>query len=72
MNMVCASIYLYLLQFLSLVSYNFLSTALLHPWLGFFPRYFTLFGAIVNGTVFLISLSVSSLMAYKKAMISEY
>ena len=34
MNTVYASNYLCLLQFLSLVSYNFLSTGLLHPWLN--------------------------------------
>ena len=33
---VCASTDLYLLQFLSSVSYNFLSTSLFHPWLGLF------------------------------------
>ena len=33
----------------------------------FIPRYFTLFEAIMNGIVFLISLSVSSLLAYKNA-----
>ena len=36
-DMVCASTYLYLLQFLSSVSYNFPSTGLLHPWLNLFP-----------------------------------
>ena len=34
--MECASTYLYLLQFLSSVSYNFLSTGLLHLRLGLF------------------------------------
>ena len=33
---VCASTDLYLLQFLSSVSYNFLSTGLLHAWLNLF------------------------------------
>ena len=33
----------------------------------FIPRYFILFEAIVSGIVFLISLSVSSLLAYKNA-----
>ena len=33
----------------------------------FIPRYFILFEAIVNGIVFLISLSVSLLLAYKNA-----
>ena len=33
----------------------------------FIPRYFIVFVAIVNGIIFLISLSVSSLLAYKNA-----
>ena len=33
---VYASTYLYLLQFLSSVPYNFPSTSLLQPWLGLF------------------------------------
>ena len=60
-----ASSYLYLLPFLSLVSYNFSSTGLLHPWLHLFLGFF--FNAIVNGIVFLVSLSDSSLLVYKKA-----
>ena len=48
----------------SLVSYNFPSTGLLSPWLGLLPGIFILFEAIVNGTIFLISLSISSLFAY--------
>ena len=36
MNMVYASIYLYLLLFLSSVVYSFLSTGLFPPWLGLF------------------------------------
>ena len=59
---VCTSTYLYLL---SSVSYNFLSTGLSHPWLGLFLGVFILFEAIVNGIIFLISLSGSSLLAYK-------
>ena len=66
MNTVCASAYLYLLQFLSSVSYNFLSTGLTSL-ARFIHRYFILFEAIVNGIVFLISLSVSSLLVYKNA-----
>ena len=58
MNMVCASAYLYLPQFLSSVSY-FMRIGLLHPWLGLFLG--VLFVAIVNWVVFLISPSVSSL-----------
>ena len=65
MNMVCASTYLCLLQFLSSGSYNFPSTGLLHHWLGLFLSTLFFFEVIVNGIVFLISLSVSSLLAYK-------
>ena len=36
MNMVRASTYLYLPQFLSSVSYNSPRKGLLHPWLGLF------------------------------------
>ena len=61
--MVCASTYLYLPQFLSSVSYNFLCIGILHPWLGLFLA--ILFEAIVNGIVFLISLSVNLLLANK-------
>ena len=43
---------------------NFQSTGLLYPWLGY-HSYFILYKAIVNGTVYLISLSVTSLMTYK-------
>ena len=61
MNTVHASTYLYFLPFLSSVSYNFWSTDLLHPWLNLFLgvlfTYF--FDAIVNGIVFLVSLSDS-------------
>ena len=42
MNTVYASTYLYLSQFLSSVSYSFLSIGLLPPWLNLFLR--TLFG----------------------------
>ena len=67
MNMVCASTYLYLPQFLSSVSYNFLSTSVYV--LGYVtPRYLILLETIVNGIVFLISLSVSSFLAYKNAI----
>ena len=47
------------------MSYNFLCIGILHPWLGLFLA--ILFEAIVNGIVFLISLSVSLLLAYKNA-----
>ena len=59
--------YLLVYSSLSSVSYNFLNADLLQPWLVFFPRYFILFEAIVNEIVFLISCSVSSLLAYKNA-----
>ena len=61
MNTVSISTYLKLLQFLS---YAFPSTGLLHPWLDLFLG-ILFFEAIVNGIVFLISLSVSSLLEYK-------
>ena len=67
MNMVYASPYLYLLQFLSSVSYNFPSTGLLHPWLGLFLGILFFLKQLMNGIVFLIFLSVSSLLAYKNA-----
>ena len=68
MNMVCSSTYLYLFQFLSSVSYNFLSTGLLHPWLDLFLGILFFLKAIVNGIIFLISLSVSSLLSYKNTV----
>ena len=64
MNTVCASTYFCLLQFLSSVSYNFLSTGLLHTWLNLFLDFFN---AIVNVFVFLISLSHSFLLVHKNA-----
>ena len=35
----------------------------------FIPRYFILFDAMVNGIVFLISLSIGSLLVYRKLQI---
>ena len=67
MNTVWASIYLYLLHFLSSVSYNFPCTGFLHPWLGLFLGIFILFLAVVNEIIFSIPLSVSSLLAHKNA-----
>ena len=49
----------------SSVYYNFLSVGLFPPWLNLFLG--TFFGAIVNGIIFLVSLSVSSLLMYKNA-----
>ena len=43
--------YLYLLQYLYSVSYNFMSTGLLHPCLGVFLGIQFLFEAIVNGVI---------------------
>ena len=48
---VYASIYLYRLQFLSLMSYNILSTGFLPLWLHLFLG-ILFFDAIVNGIVF--------------------
>ena len=64
MNMVYASTHLYLLNFLSSVSYTFRSIGHLHPWLNLFLS-ILLFD--VNGIIFLISLSDSSLLVYKNA-----
>lgn len=65
--MVYASIYLYLPQFLSSVLYNFPSTGLLIPLLNLFLGALFLFGTIINGIAFLVSLSNSdtSLLVYK-------
>ena len=67
MNTVCASIYLFLVQFLSSVSYNFPSTSLLHPWPGLFLGILFFLKQVWMGLFFLISLSVSLLSAYKNA-----
>ena len=63
--MAYTSIYFYI-QFISSMSYNFLSTGLLVPWLDLFLGVFFLY-AIVNGIVFLVSFSDSSLLVYKNA-----
>ena len=60
------STYLYLPQFLSLVS-EFSEYVSFTPLVRFIPRYFILFKGIVNWIIFLISLSDSSLLAYKNA-----
>ena len=49
------------------VFYSFESTGLSPPWL-FILRYFIIFGAVVNGIVFLISLSAASLLVYRNAV----
>ena len=56
------SFYLCLLQFLSSTYYSFQCAS---PLVKFIPRYFLLFDAIVNGMVFLIFLSASSLLVYR-------
>lgn len=66
--MVYASIYLYLPQLLSSVLYNFLSTDLLLPLLNLFLGALFLFGTIINGIAFLVSLSDTSLLVYKNAI----
>lgn len=68
MTMVYASIYLYLPQLLSSVLYNFLSTDLLLPLLNLFLGALFLFGTIINGIAFLVSLSDTSLLVYKNAI----
>ena len=73
MNMVYASTYLYLPQYLFSVSHGFPSTVLLSPWLNLFPgTLFFVVVAIVNGTVFPVSLSESSFLVYKMSLISWY
>ena len=67
MSMLCASTYLYLLRFLSSVSYNFQSTGLLHPWLGLFPRYFIVLKQLWM-VFFKMFLSVSLLLTYKNVI----
>ena len=64
MNTGYLSIYLYRLQLHSSKSYTFKNyfTSLVK----FLPRYFTLFHVIVNGIVYLISLSDISLLVYRK------
>ena len=51
------------------VSYNFMSTGLLHPWLNLFLGIFYsfIFSAITNGFVFLVSIPDSSLLVYTNA-----
>ena len=49
------------------MSYSFLHTGLLCPWVKYFPRYFILFVAVVNGSVSLISLSDFSSLVYRNA-----
>ena len=49
------------------VSYLFLSTGLLHPWLDLLLG-ILFFIAIISEIVFLVSLSDSSLLVYKNAM----
>ena len=65
MNTVYLSICLCHLQFLSSVSYGFLSTGLLPPWLDLFLGIF--FNAILKGIVLLKFLSDSSLLVYRNA-----
>ena len=53
---------IYFFSILSFSRYRYFSSLV-----RFIPRYFILFVAIVNRIVYLISLSVSSLLAYKSA-----
>ena len=68
MNMVYASIYLYLSQFISSVFYSFPSTGLLPPWLNLFLGKFFVIVDMVNGIFFFVSLFDSSLLVYKSAI----
>ena len=66
MNTVHTSNYLYVLQFLSSVSYNFPSTGLLHPCLNLFLGCWRVFfDPLVNGIVFLSFPLWCSLLVYK-------
>ena len=66
MNLVYASTYLYLPQFLPSMTYSFLSTGLLPAWLNLFLG--TFFVAIVNGIDFLVSLFDNLLSEHKNAI----
>ena len=72
MNTVCVSICLCLSQFLSSVLCSFLGIGLLPPQVNsqvrFIPRYFIFLVAIVNGIFFLVSVSDTSLLVYKKCL----
>ena len=64
MSLDCLSIYLCLLQFLSLLSNSFQYTDLSTLWLNLFLG---ILAAIVNVIVFLVFLSNSSLLVYRNA-----
>jgi len=49
------------------VFYSFQRTGLSPPWVSLFLGFFLIFGANVNGTVFLIHLSATSLLEYRNA-----
>ena len=66
--MVCLSIYLCRLWFLSSVSYSFQSTGSFVSLGRFTPRYFILLDVMVNGIASLISLSDLSLLVYRNAV----
>ena len=61
------SFHLCCFQFLSSVSYSFLSTSLFTSLVRFIPRYFILFDTIENWIVFLIFLSDSLMSGYRNA-----
>ena len=73
MNMVHASIYLFLPQFLSSVFFSVPSADLLAPWLNsFLSTLYIFFVPIVNEIFFLVPLSDNTLLMYKMPLISEY
>ena len=65
---VCFHYSLWLFQFLSSVSYNFPNADLLSPWLHLFLGTLFFVVAIVNGIIFLVSLSDTSLLVCKNAI----
>ena len=71
MNTGCLSFCLYLFHFLSSLPYNFQCTTLSPPWLNLFLS-IVLFEAVINGTVFLISLSDSLSSVTESQLIFVY
>lgn len=54
-----------LVQFFWTVSYSFQCTSLSPPWFNLFPGIFIIFVIIINGAIFLISLSAGLFLVYR-------